>query len=82
MDTSYLDWDMVVDDTTIEGVTPKDVRQQLAALKPGSYKNFLMWAHIPTNVNYDVLNNNPAAELQSWKVIMTYLIEKRTDAEN
>ena len=41
-----------------------------------------MWAHFPINANYDVLNNNPAAELQSWKGIMTYLIEKRTDAEN
>lgn len=82
METFYPDWDMVVDDTTIEGVTPKGVRQQLAALNPGSYKNLLTWAHIPIIASYDVLNNNPAAELQSWKVIMTYLIEKRTDAEN
>ena len=82
METGYPDRYMVVDDTTIEGVTLKDVRQQHAALKPGSYKNLLTWAHIPIIANYDVLNNNPAAELQSWKVIMTYLIEKRTDAEN
>jgi hypothetical protein len=82
METGYPDRDMVVDDTTIEGVTPKGVRQQLAALNPGSYKNLLTWAHIPIIASYDVLNNNPAAELQSWKVIMTYLIEKRTDAEN
>ena len=82
METGYPDRYMVVDDTTIEGVTPKGVRQQLAALNPGSYKNLLTWAHIPIIANYDVLNNNPAAELQSWEVIMTYLIEKRTDAEN
>lgn len=133
MDTSYPDWDMVVDDTTIEGFTPKDVRQQLAALKPGTFKSILMWAHIPIRandeyqfnhlsispkkqvgyfrieiftsdiahdnhvINYEkdklserevmevlqnVLNNNLAAELQSWKVAMSYLIEKSTDAEN
>ena len=133
MDTSYPDWDMVVDGTTIEGFTPKDVRQQLAALKPGSFKSILMWAHIPIKandeyqfchlsispkkqvghfnieiftsdiahdnhvVNYEkdklnerevmemlqnVLNNNLAAELQSWKVAMSYLLEKSTDAEN
>ena len=51
MDTSYPDWDMVVDDTTIGGFTPKDVRQQLAALKPGSFKSILMWAHIPIKAN-------------------------------
>ena len=133
MDTFYPDWDMVVDDTTIEGFTPKDVRQQLAALKPGSFKSILMWAHIPIKandeyqfchlsispkkqvghfnieiftsdiahdnhvINYEkdklnerevmemlqnVLNNNLAAELQSWKVAMSYLLEKSTDAEN
>ena len=133
MDTSYPDWDMVVDGTTIEGFTPKDVRQQLAALKPGSFKSILMWAHIPIKandeyqfchlsispkkqvghfnieiftsdiahdnhvINYEkdklnerevmemlqnVLNNNLAAELQSWKVAMSYLLEKSTDAEN
>ena len=133
MDTFYPDWDMVVDDTTIEGFTPKDVRQQLAALKPDSFKSILMWAHIPIKandeyqfchlsispkkqvghfnieiftsdiahdnhvINYEkdklnerevmemlqnVLNNNLAAELQSWKVAMSYLLEKSTDAEN
>ena len=133
MDTSYPDWDMVVDGTTIEGFTPKDVRQQLAALQPGSFKSILMWAHIPIKandeyqfchlsispkkqvghfnieiftsdiahdnhvINYEkdklnerevmemlqnVLNNNLAAELQSWKVAMSYLLEKSTDAEN
>ena len=133
MDTSYPDWDMVVDDTTIEGLTPKDVRQQLAALKPGTFKSILMWAHIPIKandeyqfnhlsispkkqvghfnieiftsdiahdnhvINYEkdklnerevmemlqnVLSNNLAAELQSWKVAMSYLLEKSTDAEN
>ena len=124
---------MVVGDTTIGGFTPKDVRQQLAALKPGTFKSILMWAHIPIKaneeyqfnhlsispkkqagyfkmevftsdiahdnhvINYEkaklserevmevlqnVLNNNLAAELQSWKVAMSYLIEKSTDAEN
>ena len=133
MDTSYPDWDMVVGDTTIEGFTPKDVRQQLAALKPGTFKSILMWAHIPIKANeeyqfnhlsispkkqagyfkmevftsdiahdnhiinyekdklserevmevlHNVLNNNLAAELQSWKVVMDYLLEKSTDAEN
>ena len=133
MDTSYPDWDMVVDGTTIEGFTPKDVRQQLAALKPGSFKSILMWAHIPIKandeyqfnhlsispkkqvghfnieiftsdiahdnhvINYEkdklnerevmemlqnVLSNNLAAELQSWKVAMSYLLEKSTDTEN
>ncbi len=133
MDTFYPDWDMVVDGTTIEGFTPKDVRQQLAALKPDSFKSILMWAHIPIKandeyqfchlsispkkqvghfnieiftsdiahdnhvINYEkdklnerevmemlqnVLNNNLAAELQSWKVAMSYLLEKSTDAEN
>ena len=133
MDTFYPDWDMVVDDTTIEGFTPKDVRQQLAALKPGCFKSILMWAHIPIRANdeyqfnhlsispkkqagyfkmevftsdiahdnhvinyekdklserevmgvlYNVLNNNLAAELQGWKVVMDYLLEKSTDAEN
>jgi len=62
--------------------TQKLTNLQHAALKPGSYKNLLTWAHIPIIANYDVLNNNPAAELQSWEVIMTYLIGKRTDAEN
>ena len=133
MDTSYPDWDMVVDGTTIEGFTPKDVRQQLAALKPGSFKSILMWAHIPIKandeyqfnhlsispkkqvghfnieiftsdiahdnhvINYEkdklnerevmemlqnVLSNNLAAKLQSWKVAMSYLLEKSTDTEN
>ena len=133
MDTSYPDWDMVVDGTTIEGFTPKDVRQQLAALKPGSFKSILMWAHISIKandeyqfnhlsispkkqvghfnieiftsdiahdnhvINYEkdklnerevmemlqnVLSNNLAAELQSWKVAMSYLLEKSTDTEN
>ena len=133
MDTSYPDWDMVVGDTTIGGFTPKDVRQQLAALKPGTFKSILMWAHIPIKANeeyqfnhlsispkkqvgyfkmevftsdiahdnhiinyekdklserevmevlHNVLNNNLAAELQSWKVVMDYLLEKSTDAEN
>lgn len=133
METFYSDWDMVVDDTTIGGFTPKDVRQQLAALKPGTFKSILMWAHIPIKaneeyqfnhlsispkkqagyfkmevftsdiahdnhiINYEkdklserevmevlqkVLNNNLAAELQSWKVMMDYLLEKSTDAEN
>jgi len=132
-ETFYPDWDMVVDDTTIGGFTPKDVRQQLAALKPGSYKSILMWAHIPIKaneeyqfnhlsispkkqagyfkmevftsdiahdnhiINYEkdklserevmevlqkVLNNNLAGELQGWKVVMDYLLEKSTDAEN
>ena len=132
-ETFYPDWDMVVDDTTIGGFTPKDVRQQLAALKPGSYKSILMWAHIPIKANeeyqfnhlsispkkqagyfkmevftsdiahdnhvinyekdklserevmevlHNVLNDNLAAELQSWKVMMDYLLEKSTDAEN
>ena len=133
METFYPDWDMVVDDTTIGGFTPKDVRQQLAALKPGTFKSILMWAHIPIKANdeyqfyhlsispkkqagyfkmgvftsdiahdnhvinyekdklserevmevlHNVLNDNLAAELQSWKVVMDYLIEKSTDAEN
>ena len=133
MDTSYPDWDMVVGDTTIEGFTPKDVRQQLAALKPGTFKSILMWAHIPIKANeeyqfnhlsispkkqagyfkievftsdiahdnhvinyekdklserevmevlHNVLNDNLAGELQSWKVVMDYLLEKSTDAEN
>ena len=133
METFYPDWDMVVDDTTIEGFTPKDVRQQLAALKPGTFKSILMWAHIPIKaneeyqfnhlsispkkqagyfkmevftsdiahdnhvINYEkdklserevmevlqkVLNNNLAGELQGWKVVMDYLLEKSTDAEN
>ena len=62
--------------------TQKLTNLQHAALKPGSYKKLLTWAHIPIIASYDVLNNNPAAELQSWKVIMAYLIGKRTDAEN
>lgn len=62
--------------------TQKLTNLQHAALKPGSYKKPLTWAHIPIIANYDVQNNNLDAELQSWKVIMTYLIEKRTDAEN
>ena len=133
METFYPDWDMVVDDTTIGGFTPKDVRQQLAALKPGTFKSILMWAHIPIKANeeyqfnhlsispkkqagyfkmevftsdiahdnhiinyekdklserevmevlHNVLNDNLAAELQSWKVMMDYLLEKSTDAEN
>ena len=133
METFYPDWDMVVDDTTIGGFTSKDVRQQLAALKPGTFKSILMWAHIPIKANdeyqfnhlsispkkqagyfkmgvftsdiahdnhvinyekdklserevmevlHNVLNDNLAAELQSWKVVMDYLIEKSTDAEN
>ena len=133
METFYPDWDMVVGDTTIGGFTPKDVRQQLAALKPGTFKSILMWAHIPIKaneeyqfnhlsispkkqagyfkmevftsdiahdnhiINYEkdklserelmevlqkVLNDNLAAELQSWKVVMDYLLEKSTDAEN
>ena len=133
METFYPDWDMVVDDTTIGGFTPKDVRQQLAALKPGTFKSILMWAHIPIKANeeyqfnhlsispkkqagyfkmevftsdiahdnhvinyekdklserevmevlHNVLNDNLAAELQSWKVVMDYLLEKSTDAEN
>ncbi len=133
METFYPDWDMVVGDTTIGGFTPKDVRQQLAALKPGTFKSILMWAHIPIKANeeyqfnhlsispkkqagyfkmevftsdiahdnhiinyekdklserevmevlHNVLNNNLAAELQSWKVVMDYLLEKSTDAEN
>jgi hypothetical protein len=133
METFYPDWDMVVDDTTIGGFTPKDVRQQLAALKPGTFKSILMWAHIPIKANeeyqfnhlsispkkqagyfkmevftsdiahdnhvinyekdklserevmevlHNVLNNNLAAELQGWKVVMDYLLEKSTDAEN
>ena len=133
METFYSDWDMVVGDTTIGGFTPKDVRQQLAALKPGTFKSILKWAHIPIKANeeyqfnhlsispkkqagyfkmevftsdiahdnhiinyekdklserevmevlHNVLNNNLAAELQSWKVVMDYLLEKSTDAEN
>lgn len=133
METFYPDWDMVVGDTTIGGFTPKDVRQQLAALKPGTFKSILMWAHIPIKaneeyqfnhlsispkkqvgyfkmevftsdiahdnhiINYEkdklserevmevlqkVLNNNLAGELQGWKVVMDYLLEKSTDAEN
>ena len=133
METFYPDWDMVVGDTTIGGFTPKDVRQQLAALKPGTFKSILMWAHIPIKANeeyqfnhlsispkkqagyfkmevftsdiahdnhiinyekdklserevmevlHNVLNNNLAAELQGWKVVMDYLLEKSTDAEN
>ena len=133
METFYPDWDMVVGETTIGGFTPKDVRQQLAALKPGTFKSILMWAHIPIKANeeyqfnhlsispkkqvgyfkmevftsdiahdnhvinyekdklserevmevlHNVLNNNLAAELQGWKVVMDYLLEKSTDAEN
>ena len=133
METFYPDWDMVVGETTIGGFTPKDVRQQLAALKPGTFKSILMWAHIPIKANeeyqfnhlsispkkqvgyfkmevftsdiahdnhiinyekdklserevmevlHNVLNDNLAAELQSWKVVMDYLLEKSTDAEN
>lgn len=133
METFYPDWDMVVGDTTIGGFTPKDVRQQLAALKPGTFKSILMWAHIPIKANeeyqfnhlsispkkqagyfkmevftsdiahdnhiinyekdklserevmevlHNVLNDNLAAELQSWKVVMDYRLEKSTDAEN
>ena len=133
METGYPDRYMVVDDTTIGGFTSKDVRQQLAALKPGTFKSILMWAHIPIKANdeyqfnhlsispkkqagyfkmgvftsdiahdnhvinyekdklserevmevlHNVLNDNLAAELQSWKVVMDYLIEKSTDAEN
>ena len=133
METFYPDWDMVVGDTTIGGFTPKDARQQLDALKPGTFKSILMWAHIPIKANeeyqfnhlsispkkqvgyfkmevftsdiahdnhiinyekdklserevmevlHNVLNNNLAAELQSWKVVMDYLLEKSTDAEN
>ena len=82
MDTSYPDWDMVVDGTTIEGFTPKDVRQQLAALKPGSFKSILMWAHIPIKANDEYQFCHLSISPKKRKVIMTYLIEKRTDAEN
>ena len=58
METFYPDWDMVVGDTTIGGFTPKDVRQQLAALKPGTFKSILMWAHIPIKANEEYQFNH------------------------